>query len=36
MMMEIPEPWPASLDDARRDEELYVRLGNRDWAMLPA
>ena len=36
MMMELPEPWPASLDAARRDEDLYVRLGNRDWAMLPA
>jgi uncharacterized membrane protein YphA (DoxX/SURF4 family) len=36
MMMEIPEPWPASVESARREEELYVRLGNRDWAMLPA
>lgn len=36
MMLQIPEPWPASIDEARRqDEEMYVRLGGRDVCMLP-
>jgi putative oxidoreductase len=36
-MMEIAEPWPASVDSARaEDEEMFVRLGGRDLRSLPA
>ena len=36
-MMQIDEPWPASIDAARAaDEEMYVRLGGRDFRSLPA
>jgi uncharacterized membrane protein YphA (DoxX/SURF4 family) len=35
-MMQIREPWPASVDGARREEEMYVRLGGRDLRALPA
>jgi putative oxidoreductase len=36
-MMEIKEPWPASIDAARADdEEMFVRLGGRDLRSLPA
>jgi len=35
-MMAIDEPWPASVDAARRDEEMFVRLGGRDLRSLPA
>ena len=36
-LMEIDEPWPASVDALRsRDEEMYVRLGGRDLRALPA
>jgi uncharacterized membrane protein YphA (DoxX/SURF4 family) len=35
-MMQIREPWPASVDSARREEEMYVRLGGRDLRALPA
>ena len=36
-MMQIDEPWPASIDAARAaDEEMYVRLGDRDFRSLPA
>ena len=35
-MMEIREPWAASLDAARADEEMFVRLGGRDLHALPA
>lgn len=35
-MMQIREPWPASVDSARREEEMYVRLGGRDLRSLPA
>jgi uncharacterized membrane protein YphA (DoxX/SURF4 family) len=35
-MMQIREPWPASVDSARREEEMYVRLGGRDLRTLPA
>jgi uncharacterized membrane protein YphA (DoxX/SURF4 family) len=35
-MMEIREPWQASIDSARRDEEMYIRLGGRDLRSLPA
>ena len=36
-LMGLSEPWPASLDAARRDEEeMFVRLGGRDLRSLPA
>jgi len=36
-MMKIEEPWPASIDAARaEDEEMFVRLGGRDLRALPA
>ena len=35
-MMAIDEPWPASVDAARQDEEMFVRLGGRDLRSLPA
>jgi putative oxidoreductase len=35
-MMQIEEPWPASIDAARAaDEEMYIRLGGRDFRSLP-
>ena len=34
-MMEIRVPWRASVDMARREEEMYVRLGGRDLRALP-
>jgi uncharacterized membrane protein YphA (DoxX/SURF4 family) len=35
-MMEIDEPWPASIDALRAaDEEMYIRLGDRDFRSLP-
>ena len=37
MAMQIEEPWPITIDEARsRDEEMYVRLGGRDLRSLPA
>jgi putative oxidoreductase len=36
-MMQIDEPWPASIDAARAaDEDMYIRLGGRDFRSLPA
>jgi putative oxidoreductase len=35
-LMEIREPWPASVDAARADEEMFIRLGGRDLRALPA
>ena len=36
-MIQIDEPWPASIDAARAaDEDMYVRLGGRDFRSLPA
>jgi putative oxidoreductase len=36
-MMQIDEPWPVSVDAAlAADEEMYVRLGDRDYRSLPA
>jgi uncharacterized membrane protein YphA (DoxX/SURF4 family) len=35
-MMEIREPWPASIDAAREDEEMFIRMGGRDLRALPA
>jgi putative oxidoreductase len=37
MLMQLDEPWPASVDELRaEDEEMYVRLGGRDLRALPA
>ena len=37
MMLDLPEPWPASVDAARAaDEEMFIRLGGRDLRSLPA
>jgi putative oxidoreductase len=37
MMLQIPEPWPISVDAARAaDEEMFIRLGGRDLRSLPA
>jgi putative oxidoreductase len=35
-LMQVREPWPVSIDAARREEEMYVRLGGRDFRALPA
>ena len=35
-LMEIREPWPVSVDRARADEEMFIRLGGRDLDALPA
>jgi uncharacterized membrane protein YphA (DoxX/SURF4 family) len=36
-LMQIDEPWPISVDEARADgEEMFVRLGGRDLRALPA
>jgi uncharacterized membrane protein YphA (DoxX/SURF4 family) len=35
-MLQIREPWPVSVDDARTEEEMFVRLGGRDLRALPA
>jgi uncharacterized membrane protein YphA (DoxX/SURF4 family) len=35
-MMQIDEPWPDSIDAAlAADEEMYIRLGGRDFRSLP-
>ena len=38
MMMQLEEPWPISVDRARRRraDDMYVRLGGRDLRSLPA
>jgi len=36
MMMQLDEPWPASVDLGRSDEDMFVRLGGRDLRALPA
>jgi hypothetical protein len=37
MMMQLEDPWPASLESARTaDEELFIRLGGREYRALPA
>ena len=37
MMLQLEHPWPASVDEARRDgEEMFIRLGNREFRSLPA
>jgi putative oxidoreductase len=36
-MMQIEEPWPIGVDDARAaDEDMYVHLGGRELRALPA
>jgi uncharacterized membrane protein YphA (DoxX/SURF4 family) len=36
-MMQIDEPWPMSVDEARAEgEEMFIRLGGRDLRALPA
>jgi uncharacterized membrane protein YphA (DoxX/SURF4 family) len=36
-LMQVNEPWPASVDELRApDEDMYVRLGGRDFRDLPA
>ena len=36
-LMQIEEPWPLSLDQARdHEEEMFIRLGGRDLRALPA
>lgn len=36
MMLQLDHPWPASIDSARAEEEMFVRLGGRDLRALPA
>jgi uncharacterized membrane protein YphA (DoxX/SURF4 family) len=37
IMMQLEDPWPASLESARAaDEELFIRLGGREYRALPA
>ena len=37
MLMQIEDPWPVSVESARAvDEELFIRLGGRDFRALPA
>jgi len=35
-LMQVEEPWPASVDSARTEEEMFVHLGGRDLRALPA
>ena len=35
-LMQTDEPWPLSIDAARREEEMFVRIGGRDLRSLPA
>jgi hypothetical protein len=35
-LMEIRVPWPVSVDGARADVEMFIRLGGRDLHALPA
>jgi putative oxidoreductase len=36
MMLQFPEPWPGSLPQLFNEEEMFVRLGGRDFRALPA
>jgi uncharacterized membrane protein YphA (DoxX/SURF4 family) len=36
MMMQLHEPWPASVTEIADGEDMYIRLGNRDLRSLPA
>jgi putative oxidoreductase len=35
-LMQLEPPWPASVDNARTEEEMFVRIGGRDLRALPA
>jgi putative oxidoreductase len=35
-LLQLDEPWPASIDSTRADEEMFVRLGGRELRSLPA
>ncbi len=35
-LMQVGQPWPSSVDSARTEEEMFVRLGGRDLRALPA
>jgi len=35
-LLQVNEPWPVSVDAARTEEEMFVRLGGRDLRALPA
>jgi hypothetical protein len=35
-LLQLDEPWPASIDSTRVDEEMFVRLGGRELRGLPA
>ena len=35
-MMQIHDPWPMSVDGARADEDMFVKLDGRDLRALPA
>ena len=35
-LLELSEPWPDSIDAARTEEEMFIRLGGRDLRALPA
>jgi putative oxidoreductase len=35
-MLEIRDPWPASVDEMRAEEEMFVNLDGRDLRALPA
>jgi putative oxidoreductase len=36
MLMQIDEPWPASIPQLRAEEEMFIHLGGRDLSALPA
>ena len=37
MLMQLEDPWPASVDSVQaEDEEMYIRIGNRELRSLPA
>jgi uncharacterized membrane protein YphA (DoxX/SURF4 family) len=36
MLMQVPEPWPASVDGLWSDEDMYVRVDSRDRLRLMA
>jgi uncharacterized membrane protein YphA (DoxX/SURF4 family) len=35
-LLGVEEPWPASVDGARAEEEMFVHLGGREFRSLPA
>jgi uncharacterized membrane protein YphA (DoxX/SURF4 family) len=36
MLLQLDHPWPASIDSAMTEEEMFVHLGGRDLRALPA